>query len=406
MKFSMNDLLQSQMREATRLTQCGRLTEATQVIQRAMLAVKVPAEPPSGPEAGVGVGAGASTVTLNDVLDGCVREIYADAKAFSDDQAVDAALEQTAFSTPTATPPTTRTSAATSFTTPTPTKTASFTEGAFVRGTQRHRYKLFTPMQKAIDTPLALVVMLHGCTQDPDDFALGTGMNAAASGEGEALGFYVLYPSQPRDVNPQGCWNWFDRAHQQRGRGEPAWIAELTKQTARTHGVDPTRVYIAGLSAGGAMAAVVAAAYPDVFAAVGVHSGLPVGAANNLTQALTAMKRGSSTAPEHPDTTVPTIVFHGDQDRTVHHVNGQALVAAAAVAADCTVHAQAGESRFGKKFTRSVYTSAERVQAEHWELHNSGHAWSGGASEGSYTDPRGIDATQEMLRFFDLHRLN
>ena len=400
MKFSMSNLLQSQMREATRLTQCGRLAEATQVIQRAMSAVKVPARQPFGPEPdpGEGEGSGASTVILNDVLDGCVREIYADAESFSDDQAADAALEQTA--TPTATPTPSTTPA------PTSTKPSAFTEGAFVRGTQRHRYKLFTPMQKALDTPLALVVMLHGCTQDPDDFALGTGMNAAAGGEGQAPGFYVLYPSQPRNVNPQGCWNWFDRAHQQRGRGEPAWIAELTKQTARTHGVDPKRVYIAGLSAGGAMAAVVAAAYPDVFAAVGVHSGLPVGAANNLTQALTAMKRGSSTAPGHPDTTVPTIVFHGDQDRTVHHVNGQALVAAAAVAADCTVQTQTGESRFGKKFTRSVYTSAERVQAEHWELHGGGHAWSGGASEGSYTDPRGIDATQEMLRFFDLHRLN
>jgi poly(hydroxyalkanoate) depolymerase family esterase len=386
----MNQTFQSLMREATRLTQSGNLAEATAVIKRAMASAKSPASNPSQP-------VDAATFSPDEVIDGCVREVFPDVEAVAEEE-----LKQYAAPSANAYPNTNAAATAAASTA----AAETFTEGEFVRLAQRHRYKLFTPSHGALSQPLPLVVMLHGCTQDPDDFALGTGMNDAARGQDGTQGFYVLYPSQPRNVNAQGCWNWFERAHQRRGHGEPAWIAELTQEVIRTHDIDPQRVYIAGLSAGGAMAAVVAAAYPDVFAAVGVHSGLPVGAASNLTQALTAMKRGSSNAGAHPAITTPTIIFHGDQDRTVHSVNAQALVAAATAKSDCNVNTEIGESAAGKKFTRSIYANSARVQAEHWQLHGAGHAWSGGSAKGSYTDPRGVNATQEMLRFFRLHRIN
>jgi poly(hydroxyalkanoate) depolymerase family esterase len=382
----MNDMFQSLMREATRLTQSGRLTEATAVIQRAMAGAKVPPQQHAPVDA--------VPLIAAEVFEGCVREVQDDVAACAEDHVAQPSASETAAA------PSERVSE-----TPTEAFTETFTEGEFIRSTQRHRYKLFTPSHRASSGLLPLVVMLHGCTQDPDDFALGTGMNDAARAADGSQGFYVLYPSQPRNVNAQGCWNWFERAHQRRGQGEPAWIAELTQQVISTHPIDPERVYIAGLSAGGAMAAVVAAAYPDVFAAVGVHSGLPVGAASNLTQALTAMKRGSSNAGAHPATSAPTIVFHGDQDRTVHAVNAQALIAAATAGSEVGVQTEQGQSAFGKKFTRSVYASAAQTQAEHWQLHGAPHAWSGGSAQGSYTDPRGVNATQEMLRFFRLHRL-
>ncbi len=380
----MNDSFQAQIREATRLTQSGRLAEATQLIQRAM-------------------GLASATSGVSERFAGAVPKV--EAVVYS--TGVGGCVDGRVFVAPTVVPTVVPTVAPAQSPAVSPGfKETNFVSGDFVRGTQRHHYKLFTPPQTSGYGPLPLVVMLHGCSQNPDDFALGTGVNAAAQGDGQSPGFFVLYPSQPRNVNAQGCWHWFERAHQQRGRGEPAWIAELTQHIARNHAVDSQRSYIAGLSAGGAMAAVVAAAYPDVFAAVAVHSGLPVGAADNLTQALTAMKRGSSTAPTHPVTTVPTIVFHGDQDRTVHAVNGQALVAAATAGVICEVDKQTGASEFGKKFTRSVYSSAGKVCAEHWQLHGAGHAWSGGSAQGSYTDPRGIDATQAMLQFFNSQRLS
>jgi poly(hydroxyalkanoate) depolymerase family esterase len=386
----MNDTFQSLMREATRLTQSGRLTEATAAIQRAMAGAKAPAQQRAPVEA--------VPLIAPEVLEGCVREVQDEVEAFAEDHPAQPAVSEKAAA------PGERV-AEKSTETFIEEFTETFTEGEFIRGTQRHRYKLYTPSRGALTGPLPLVVMLHGCTQDPDDFALGTGMNDAARQADGSQAFYVLYPSQPRNVNAQGCWNWFERAHQRRGQGEPGWIAELTQQVISTHPIDSQRVYIAGLSAGGAMAAVVAAAYPDVFAAVGVHSGLPVGAASNLTQALTAMKRGSSNAVAHPATSAPIIVFHGDHDRTVHAVNAQALIAAATAGSDVGVQTEQGQSAFGKKFTRSVYASAAHIQAEHWQLHGAPHAWSGGSAQGSYTDPRGVNATQEMLRFFRLHRL-
>jgi poly(hydroxyalkanoate) depolymerase family esterase len=260
--------------------------------------------------------------------------------------------------------------------------------------------------------------MLHGCHQSADDFAAGTGMNARAGEQS----FYVLYPEQAQDANAARCWNWFQQAHQRRDHGEPALIAAMTQALVQQYGMDGRRVYIAGLSAGGAMAAIVAAAYPDVFAAVGLHSGLTPGAANSLPDALAAMRGGASVPSQialgngfghatgttmRPQILLPTIVFHGDQDHTVHPRNGEQIIASAMEqhmlkpVSQHQAQTQQGVSAGGQSYTCCSNHGAEgQAMSEHWVLHGAGHAWSGGRAEGSYTDPNGPDATGEMLRFF------
>jgi poly(hydroxyalkanoate) depolymerase family esterase len=212
-------------------------------------------------------------------------------------------------------------------------------------------------------------------------------------------GFFVLYPAQSQNANPSRCWNWFKHNHQGRGRGEPALLADMARDVAGRYGIDAGRVFVAGLSAGGAMAAIVGEAYPDVFAAVGVHSGLPPRSATNVKTAFEAMRRGATTGAESGAGAPPVIVFHGDQDQTVHPLNGQQIVAARAAATTRETERRRGED--GREFTRHVYRDADgRVRGEHWVVHGAGHAWSGGDPRGSYTDARGPDATGEMLRFF------
>ncbi|CAN5922466.1 PHB depolymerase family esterase [soil metagenome] len=260
-------------------------------------------------------------------------------------------------------------------------------------------YGLYVPGGRA-GTALPLIVMLHGCTQNAADFATGTRMNLLA----ERHGFLVAYPEQSQQANPQRCWNWFQAADQQRDRGEPAIIAELVRTVVGSHEVDLRRVHVAGMSAGAAMAVVMATTYPDLFAAVGVHSGLAYGAARDLASALQAMKRGDSVPPPGGPT-VPTIVFHGDQDRTVHRGNGEQILrqATAHVAHPLlTVHDQVDG---GRTSTRYVYCTPDgRSLAEGWSVSGLGHAWSGGDPAGSHTDPRGPDASVEMVRFFADHQ--
>lgn len=276
----------------------------------------------------------------------------------------------------------------------------AFIAGRFGTGAAARDYKLYVPPGSA-SGPLALVVMLHGCTQDPDDFAGGTAMNEAA----RAQGFFVLYPAQSQKANPQRCWNWFKHSHQARGRGEPALLAGMVREVMAKHPIDPARVYVGGLSAGGAMAAILGETYPDLFAAVAVHSGLPAGAAKDLPSALEAMKSGPARTSGAPAAAVPTIVFHGDADRTVHPANGQQAYARS-VAAGGAAQTESGRSPGGRTWTRRVQRDAAgKVVAEHWEIHGAGHAWSGGSRRGSYTDPQGPDATAAMLRFFGEHRL-
>jgi poly(hydroxyalkanoate) depolymerase family esterase len=272
----------------------------------------------------------------------------------------------------------------------------AFVPGRWGSGAQARDYKLYIPPQ-AGEQPLPLVLMLHGCTQDPDDFAAGTRMNALAREQG----CYVLYPAQSRQANPQGCWNWFKHSHQERGRGEPALLAGLVAEVMRRQRVDPARVYVAGLSAGGAMAAILGEAYPELFAAVGVHSGLAAGAARDLPSALAAMKSGGS--PAGAGSGRPTIVFHGDADSTVHPANG-AQVVAASVGGEPAAEVDQQRSVGGRGYTKRTYRRADGgICAEHWVVHGSPHAWSGGSAQGSYTDPRGPDASAEMLRFFREH---
>ncbi|UEM20542.1 PHB depolymerase family esterase [Skermanella mucosa] len=269
-------------------------------------------------------------------------------------------------------------------------------------------YKLYVPAKRT-DHPMPLVVMLHGCTQSPDDFAAGTRMNAVA----EELGVLVAYPAQPSSANAQKCWNWFKPEDQGRDRGEPSLIAGITRQIMRDHAVDPERVYVAGLSAGGATAAILGAAYPDLYAAIGVHSGLPSGAARDLPSAFAAMRQGAPGT--RPGTAgggraVPTIVFHGDRDGTVHPGNGDAVAAQALAhptAGKATLRAtvERGRAPGGREFSRTVHADPSgRVLCEHWTIAGAGHAWAGGSQSGSYTDPAGPDATREMIRFFLSHR--
>ena len=257
-------------------------------------------------------------------------------------------------------------------------------------------YKLYIPPH-AGDRALPLIVMLHGCTQDPDDFAAGTAMNEAAL----AHGFYVLYPAQSQRVNPKRCWNWFKPNHQQRGRGEPALLAGMTREVMERHSIDPQRVFVAGLSAGGAMAAILGETYPELYAAVGVHSGLAAGVASDLPSALAAMKRGGTQRDRAPSG-MPTIVFHGDADAMVHPSNGEQVIAAS-VGAATAVEIEHRPGSFA--CTRRVHRTPDdgRVVAEHWLVHGARHAWSGGSAHGSHTDGRGPDATAEMLRFFVEH---
>lgn len=283
---------------------------------------------------------------------------------------------------------------------------ASFERGTHLGLSGSREYRIYVP-STAGDGIVGIVLMLHGCTQSADDFATGTGMNALA----EAHRLVIIYPEQARGANAQSCWNWFSIGDQRRARGEPEILAGLTQTAMIEHGVPPARVFVAGLSAGAAMAVILGETYPDVFAAVGAHSGLPFGAARDVPSAFAAMggdlqHAASVPAASHP---VRTIVFHGTMDRTVNPVNGAeiarragtvATVGTAATAARAVETTETGKQ--GGRGYRCTLSCDIRGQilTEHWAIDGLGHAWSGGNSAGSYTDPAGPDASAEMVRFF------
>jgi poly(hydroxyalkanoate) depolymerase family esterase len=350
----MNPEFQKLMRQATQLTQSGNLQAATAMIQAALGGRQPQAELP---QLAANDSAPAPATGHDDVIDVVAREAGQAGGA------------------------------------------ARFIAGTFATTSGKRDYKLFIPAG-AGETPMPLVVMLHGCTQTPDDFAAGTAMNDVA----QAQGCYVLYPAQSQQANPQRCWNWFKHSHQQRGRGEPALIAGMTKQVMAAHAIDADRVYVAGLSAGGAMAAILGDTYPELFAAIGVHSGLAAGAASDLPSAMAAMQgNGKGSRMPLASARRPTIVFHGDADSTVHPRNGEEVAAASsdsAIAPDVHQQQPAGKRRS----TRRVHRDGRgKVLAEHWVVHGAPHAWAGGNARGSYTDARGPDASTEMLRFFLEH---
>jgi poly(hydroxyalkanoate) depolymerase family esterase len=271
---------------------------------------------------------------------------------------------------------------------------ASYTNEAGTRS-----YKLYVPSSYA-GQMAPLLVMLHGCKQAPDDFALGTGMNVVA----EEHGCLVVYPAQSGQDNPQRCWNWYNALEQRRDQGEPSIIAGITRDVMARYVVDPNQVYAAGLSAGGAMAAIVGTLYPELYAAVGVHSGLPFAAAHDLPSAIAAMQGELQRRPK-AGRALPMIVFHGDRDSTVHPINGDELIKRRRRHPGEAVAVEPGRVPNGHAYTRTVHRRPDgRIDAEHWVVHGAGHAWSGGDARGSYTDGKGPSASREMMRFFRTRR--
>jgi poly(hydroxyalkanoate) depolymerase family esterase len=281
-----------------------------------------------------------------------------------------------------------------------------FIPGFFDDGERAVHYKLFVPSAYCGE-PLPLVVMLHGCGQDASDFALGTGMNVLAE-EHQVL---ILYPEQSTSANWNRCWNWYHSTHHHRGGGEPALIAALTRHVAAGYAVDHAHIFVAGLSSGAAMALILGRTYPELFTAVGSHSGLAHGSATDAHGALLAMRDGASpeilasAAPSSgvPAAGVPVIVFHGDADATVHRKNSAHVVGQSVDSRTVRTVEEKGESG-GRAFTRSIHAGMDGVVlVEQWTVHGAGHAWSGGSTQGSYADMRGPDASKEMLRFFLKH---
>ncbi|MGI9090550.1 MAG: extracellular catalytic domain type 1 short-chain-length polyhydroxyalkanoate depolymerase [Gemmatimonadaceae bacterium] len=276
------------------------------------------------------------------------------------------------------------------------------------------RYKIYIPTGYRQSVASPLVVMLHGCTQDPDDFSRGTRMNALA----EERTLLVVYPEQPDLANPRKCWNWYDSSHQARDSGEPALLASTTRRVMMDYKVDAGRVYIAGVSAGAAMALVVALSYPELYAAVGTHSGIAFGAASNVTEALGAMQHGG-----HPSALdakaalarpMPAIVFQGGSDQVVRSVNAGQITAQLAAAPNqneagsmqpsaTPTNTLRGQSAGGYHYTRTVHGSGDAI-VEMWMVDELGHAWSGGSTDGTFTDAKGPDASREMIRFFLEHQ--
>lgn len=278
--------------------------------------------------------------------------------------------------------------------TPAVLKPAAFTERMQTGPGAARRYRLYVPTLPEGAAPEGLVLMLHGCGQNPEDFARGTRMNQVA----EAHGLAVLYPEQMRTENAKGCWNWFRPGDQTAGSGEPGILASLVRRIVAELAVPTDRVFVAGLSAGGGMAAVLGAANPELFAAVGVHSGVPNGTANDALSALAVMRGDIGPGPRPKPGRVPLIVFHGSVDRTVNPVNADRVLAAAPRPAQVhTRHGAAG----GRVFERTVALRTDGGPAsERWIVEGTGHAWSGGDPAGSYSDAAGPDASSEMVRFF------
>ena len=288
---------------------------------------------------------------------------------------------------------------------PTVPEGAQFLARTFSNQAGTRPYKLYVPSGYT-GQPVPLIVMLHGCTQSPDDFAAGTGMNAVA----EERTCLVVYPGQTSGAHAQKCWNWYSEDDQQRGSGEPSLIAGITRQVMQDYAVDPQRVYVAGLSAGGAAAAIMGEAYPDLYAAIGVHSGLACGAARDLPSAMAVMRGGSKAGAyrhQHgsaPRRLIPSIVFHGDRDTTVSPRNGDDVVEQSVQGATLRSQVQTGQVPGGRAYSRTIRLDATgQPVSEQWVIHGAGHAWSGGKAAGSYTDLNGPDATREMLRFFQEH---
>ncbi|MFE7822084.1 PHB depolymerase family esterase [Priestia megaterium] len=304
---------------------------------------------------------------------------------------------------------------------------SSSAAGSFTSKTYNGRtYKLYVPSSYQGGAALPLVVMLHGCTQDPDQFAAGTQMNALA----ETEKFFVLYPEQPSSANSNKCWNWFDTAHQSRGSGEPALIAGMVNQIKSSYSIDADQVFVGGLSAGAAMSVIIGATYPDIFAAISVGAGLEYKAATSVTGAYTAMSSGGPNPIQQGDLAysamgehkrvVPVILFHGTADYTVAPINAHQILSQWAQTNDrasdgldnnniddTADQTLPGTVSGGRSYTQYIYKdTAGKTVMEKYMIEGMGHAWSGGSTSGSYTDPKGPNATKLSWNFFKNHPKN
>jgi poly(hydroxyalkanoate) depolymerase family esterase len=278
-----------------------------------------------------------------------------------------------------------------------PTGTPTPGRAVFSCAAGSREYLLHVP-ETASDGAAGLVLMLHGCTQTPEDFAAGTRIAAHA----DSQGLVVVSPAQARGANAQSCWNWFSKGDQRRERGEPAILAGLVQEIAARHAVPADRVFVAGLSAGAAMAVILGRGYPEIFSGVGAHSGLPYGCAADVPQAFAAMRGETSASAAPGDRPVPTIVFHGSADSTVVPANGARIVTdTLAAAPGAQVQSITKGQANGRGFHQEVTLGSDgAVLAEHWTVDGLGHAWSGGDRAGSFADPAGPEASAEMVRFF------
>jgi poly(hydroxyalkanoate) depolymerase family esterase len=390
-------LNQDTVREATRLTQAGRLVEATALLQRMLRDDRAPS-PTSGSTAQAPLARLEPPTIDTEAYVVEERESRQTSQAVQGRKRASPRDGMRALTELGLRGPIKRAPPSTSDIVPMGTR---FIAGAFSNEAGSRTYKLFIP-SRSQGQELPLIVMLHGCTQSPDDFAAGTRMNFLA----EERNCFVVYPEQPTGANQAKCWNWFRTGDQRRGGGEPSLIAGITRQIMRDHAIDPKRVYVAGLSAGGAAAAIMGATYPDLYASVGIHSGLACGVATDLPSAFVAMRQGSEAEGSgKAGSPVPTIVFHGDRDTTVHPKNGDRIIEQAVNATSPTARVFRGRVPHGHAYTRTILTDGSgQTISEHWNIHGAGHAWSGGSPAGSYTDPRGPDATKEIVRFFLEHR--
>jgi poly(hydroxyalkanoate) depolymerase family esterase len=396
------------MLEATRLTRAGRLTEATALLQRMLRGETAPDQSSAGNAALAGPTPSiidakppTTSATISETSGGTHVPFFGAApsarpkrsgvlRAVLDRVRRGSALRPAPVATPDIVP-----------------AGGNFIDATYSNAAGTRTYKLYIPSRYQ-GQALPLIVMLHGCTQSPEDFAAGTRMNLIA----EEQNCFVAYPAQPSAANAAKCWNWFRPTDQRRDLGEPSLVAGITRQIMGDYAVDPQRVYVAGLSAGAAAAAVMGATYPDLYAAIGVHSGLACGAANDLPSAFVAMRQGDMQQGGMADAlangqAVPTIVFHGDNDNTVHPRNGDHVIARSLGNTNARKTVHRGQVPGGHAYTRTIHSDPSgRATFEHWDIHGAGHAWSGGSPAGSFTDPQGPDATREMLRFFLEHQVH
>jgi poly(hydroxyalkanoate) depolymerase family esterase len=393
----MNARQMAAMAEATRLTRQGRLAEATALIQQTLASPALTRRPPDAPSAGDETGGTPGRDSApppaprggEGTPPGQVHPGWVTRRRALPSRGASGLRRPHRPAAPATKRPAGR-----------------FDAFSYANAAGTRAYRLYVPASHT-GGPLPLVVMLHGGTQDAATFAAATGMNDLAEREA----FLVAYPEQPPSANPGRYWNWFAPGHQRRDAGEPSLIAGITRQVTDRYEADATRVSVAGFSAGGAMAAVMAAVYPDLFAAAGVHSGLPYAAAGDVASAFAAMKQGPSRPARLPARPVPLIVFHGDQDATVAPANAAGLIEGALAAASPDrrpgtppTAVTTGQVPGGHAYTRACYQDpAGAALAERWTIHQGGHAWSGGVPHGPYTDARGPDASAEFIRFFDQH---